>query len=310
VVVFSYKNDYPYFNVNGYGSEEDIPDIPVISITKKTFLNIMASAGEDSDKVFEEMKKTGTPPRTKELLTMLHLWIEGRFQKKETDHFAFFFRKGIISSSQVEKIAQTNNNSVQFVLNYFKKHWETMTWKKQFIVYFSWFDSKLFYTHHWGSGMADETAIFSVYLGGGSNYRLAVHENTHSIIDQNWPESSSFLSEGIAKCTEALATEEDKNHQSVLKFIEEGELFPLSELVNHQIGKSGRKTVVGYPAAGSFVEFLIESHGMKKFKTVYGLEGRPTEEKKKEDSWKSAYGKSLQALEKEWLGWLADKFDQ
>ena len=124
----------------------------------------------------------------------------------------------------------------------------------------------------------------------------------------NWPESSSFLSEGIAKCTEALATHKEKNHRSVIKFIKGNDFFPLKELVDHEIGKTGRKTVVGYPSAGSFVEFLIECYGMKKFKTVYGLEGRPEAEKANDDSWDRAYGKSLQELEKEWLGWLDSRY--
>jgi hypothetical protein len=308
VVIFSYKDKYPFFNVNRFKREENIPDIPVISITRESFQNILISAGENPENIFEEMEKTGKPPQALELLTQMRLRIEGKFQKIDKEHFILHYREGEISSEQVDNIAGTNNDSVQFLIDFFKKHGETMTWKKQFIVYFSWFDSKLFYTHHWGAGLADDAAICSVYLGGGSNYRLAVHENTHSITYQNWPESSSFLSEGIAKCTEALATDREKNHRSVLEFIKENELFPLSELVNHEIGKTGKKTVVGYPAAGSFVEFLIESYGMKKFKTVYGLEGRPAAEKAEDESWDRIYGKSLKDLEKEWLDWLDSRY--
>ena len=87
----------------------------------------MASAGEDLE---------------------MHLRIEGKFQKVEKEHFTYHFRKGIISPDQVEKVVQSNNDSVLFLIDFFKRSGEMMMWKKQFIVYFPWFDSKLFYTHH------------------------------------------------------------------------------------------------------------------------------------------------------------------
>jgi len=62
-----------------------------------------------------------------------------------------------------------------------------------------------------------------VYLEDLLNYGLAVHENTHTLINSNWSNSStSFLNEGIAKYTEALATDKDKNHLMTIEFLKNG----------------------------------------------------------------------------------------
>jgi hypothetical protein len=54
--------------------------------------------------------------------------------------------------------------------------------------------------------------------------------------------------------------------------------------------------------AGSFVQFLIERHGLDKFKQLYGQEtGKPEED---ELLVESLYDKSYAELETEWLEYL------
>ncbi|ODS35230.1 MAG: hypothetical protein A7315_01905 [Candidatus Altiarchaeales archaeon WOR_SM1_79] len=307
VVIFSYEKDYPFFNANNYQNESDIPDIPVITINKQSFFNILESSGENPASIFGDMEQSGKPPNSIELLPKLRLRFKGKFDKIENNHFSLHFRKEVISEEAMKKIVDVNERSLQFLLNFFEKNSEPVKWEKLFIVYFAWFDSKLFYTHHWGVGKAADAGIFSVYLGGGDDYRIAVHENTHKLTMLNWTENtSSFLTEGIAKYTEALATDKEKNDKMILQFLKENQLFPLDELVTHNIGISGMKTTVGYPASGSFTGFLIERYGLKQFKQIYIIEGRSDEDKI--DSWKKVYNKSFAELEKEWLYWLAEKY--
>jgi hypothetical protein len=47
-----------------------------------------------------------------------------------------------------------------------------------------------------------------------------------------------------------------------------GKLFPLGEMAKISIGSDAR-TDVAYPAAGSFVQFLIERYSLKKLKEIY-----------------------------------------
>jgi hypothetical protein len=67
-------------------------------------------------------------------------------------------------------------------------------------------------------------------------------------------------------------------------YLVSGQLFPLEELIAFNIGEEGLKTLVGYPAAGSFTGFLIETYGLQRFTEAYALEGRTFEERERDDT--------------------------
>lgn len=306
VILFSHKEQFSFLYVN-YEKESDIPDIPVIIVTKNSAMNILESAGMDAESVFKKWQEAGKPSESVELISRIELKIKGNFDKVETENFTFRFRKEVISEKEIKKIAQLNEKSLKFLFDCFRD--EPLTWQKLFTVYFRNYDDKLFYTHHWGTGLASGEGVFIVYAGGVPNFGLIVHENTHILANSNWSgQSTSFLSEGVAMYAEARATDRDKNHHKTIQFLKEKKLFPLEEMVTFEIGMPGLQTDVAYPASGSFVGFLLESYGLKSFKDVFILEGRSDEEKKKDNSWEKAYGKSLLELEKEWLYWLANRY--
>jgi hypothetical protein len=307
IVLFSYTSEYPFLYAH-FKDASEIPNIPVITVTKQSAVSILLSAGEDANSLLIEWEETGNPPMSRELISKLELKMDGNFNQLETDHFLFRFRGETIPKDEMRALVETNEKAVKFIFDYFKTL-ESPEWEKKLNVYFRDYDSKLFYTHHWGGGLACDEGVFMVHLGGVPNFGIAVHENTHIYTYLNWSgESTSFLSEGIAKHVEAMATDRDKNHRATVDFLKREELFPLEELLTHNIGMSGAKTTVGYPASGSFSGFLIDNYGMRQFKEAYILEGRPEEEKKGEDTWIRAFGKSVQDLEKEWLTWLADEY--
>ena len=129
-----------------------------------------------------------------ELITQLRLLFKGKFDKVENDHFSIRFRSEVLSKKTMEDILDVNGRSLSFLFSFFNDHNEQISWEKMLLVYYAWYDSKLFYTHHWGTGKAADAAVLSVFLGGGSDYRIAVHENTHIITMSNWTKnSSSFL---------------------------------------------------------------------------------------------------------------------
>ncbi len=306
-VLFTKKNDYPFLFVQ-YQEEEHIPSLPVITITRSSFERIMASAGRNGESILEDWEKQGKIPNSEVLISNLALKIEGQFDRVENDHFLFCFRKKYIPRKQMNELVKINERSVKFIFDFFESV-EKPEWDKRMNVYFRDYDSKLFYTHHWGRGLACQEGVFMVHEGEIPEFGLAVHENTHLYTYTNWTdETSSFMGEGIAKHLEALAENKNQNHQAVMEFLKNQELFPLKELLMHQIGMSGLKTTVGYPAAGSFVGFLIEQYGLKKFKKAFILEGRSWKEKNQKDTWQEVYNKSIPDLETEWLQWLIDNF--
>jgi hypothetical protein len=307
IVLFSFMNDYPFLYAQ-FNSVPDIPRIPVITVTKQSVVDILLSAGEDGNALFKEWEETCSPPMSKELISKLELKMEGNFDRVESEHFLFRFRGETIPKDEMKALVQTNEKAVKFIFDYFKAL-EAPKWEKKLNVYFRDFDSKIFYTHHWGWGLASDEGVFMVHLGGAPNFGMAVHENTHIYTYLNWSgESTSFMSEGIAKHVEALANDKDKNHRATVEFLKKEDLFSLEELLSHYIGMPGAKTTVGYPASGSFCGFLIETYGMKSFKEAHVFEDRSEEEKEKEATWIKVFGKSVVDLEQEWLTWLSDKY--
>ena len=304
VVLFSFKNEYPFLTVS-YGREEAIPQIPAISITRASASSILQSAGLDAESLFKQWQETGNPPDSSVLITRLRLTIKGAFDKVETKNFIIRFRTDEISRETMEKIAEVNEKSLGFLFGLFKED-QGLRWKKLLTVYFSDYDSKLFYTHHWGSGLASEEGVFMVHRGGVPDIALAAHENAHILSKLNWGDSTSFMNEGVGKYAEAMAAGDNRNDLQTVAFLKENKLFPLEDMLGFQIGITGLKTDVGYPAAGSFVGFLIRSCGLQTFKEAFRLENRNFEEKASQDTWQKAYGKSIQELEKEWLSWLVE----
>lgn len=307
VLIFSHRDQSPFLTAS-YTKESEIPDIPVISITRKSFHDIFLSDFDvDAESILKKWEETGQPPEAVELSAKLHLEIEGAFEKAETDNFLIRFRSGVFSKEEMEKTVDINEKSLRFLFECFAEDKE-LAWNRLLTVYFRGFDSKVFYTHHMGWGLASEEGTFVIFKGGVPDFGLAVHENTHILTRLNWGDSSSFVNEGLGKYTEALATDKDKNHRSVINFLKDSQLFPLKEMIDFSIGSSGLKTLVGYPASGSFFGFLIETYGLKPVKDVTRLEGRPSPERERTDSWQKAFGKSISELEKEWLYWLMKNY--
>ena len=115
-----------------------------------------------------------------------HGWLrmDGKFERVSTRNFDFFFERGKINPEKVSALAAVNEKSVNFLLDLFKA--EKLQWHKPLTVYFRDYDSKLFYTHHWGKGASSDAGIFMVFDGTTPNFGLAAHENAHSLVDSNW----------------------------------------------------------------------------------------------------------------------------
>ncbi len=303
VVVFSSTKEFPFPTV-GYDREEQILDIPVIAVTKGSILSILASAGEDGEALLKNWAESGHPPGSRVLISRLSLEIKGRFERLETENFLFRFLKESIPGDQMAELARVNERALTLLRKLFEEE-KNLRWIKSPATYFSDYDIKLFYTHHWGLGWATPEGTSMVHGGGAPNFPLAAHENAHILIALNWGGSSSFLSEGIGRYAEAEAGDRDENDRATIQYLKRGKLFRLREMLSFAIGMPGLETEVGYPASGSFVKFLIRSHGLDSLKQAYQLVARTEDGGKSDDVWRKASGKTLADLEFEWLESLA-----
>jgi hypothetical protein len=283
---------------------DSIPEIPVISINMGTAEKILMSSRIKPDEMFEKWKKGKFTSR--ELICKMSLKMEGDFDRIETNDFEFCFRGDYISRDEMEEIIKVNQESVDFILELFKE--AGLDWKKIFSCYFRDYDVKLFYTHHWGRGFSSaRLGNFYVHDREIPDYGLAVHENTHTLIYQNWGVSESFFDEGIAMYAEAKAEDKDQNHNKVIQFLKEGEMVHLDEMLDFNIGSGEKQTRIGYPASGSFIHFLVESYGLSKLRNMYGGN---QDEKQKNIHYvlENIFKKTPEQLEEEWMKWLQKKF--
>lgn len=299
-VLFSLEKSTPLVAVN----VGDTSGIPAITISRDSVPIFFTSSGEDGQSILETWMETGSTPFSRELITKLELRIRGGFETVQSPHFVYRFADGIKDQPTKEEIVTLGEKALALIFETLPKH-ENQVWKTRVNTFFPDFDSKVFFTAHWGRGLANDKGSFVVLGSNVPDYDLVVHETTHLYTAQFWSKTtSSFMDEGVATFLEAQSVQPERNHQAVLDFMKDGTMVPLAQLVEHQIGEPGHKTEVGYPASGSLVGYLIQRYGFEALRNAYVLEARTAEQKADEPSWTQAFGQPLAELEQDWLQWL------
>ena len=301
VVVFSLEDEtrFPVLRPGENPGFEDV--LPVIAVSRETATRLLISGHPLAGSWLDDWQASGTAPPSQALSARLRCSFTGRFERYETLNFSFRYRQAAFDESEIAEVANLNERSLEFLFELFQP--EVLSWRKVPTVYYRGFDSKVFYTFHWGRGLATPSGSYLMYEEA-PDWGLIVHENTHTLLDQNWGETISFLSEGAGRFAEARATDPLLNHRETRAFLAEGKWFALEEMMTFSIGEPGLKTDLGYPAAGSFVEFLIESHGLAKFKEICQMEAESPGGGGNPAQWQRVFGKTLQQLEDDWLPWL------
>lgn len=104
---------------------------------------------------------------------------------------------------------------------------------------------------------------------------------------------------------QAQATDPMLCHRKTRELRQNGVSVPLENLLEHEIGKPGTATDFGYPAAGSFIEFLLQQGGLSKLEELY-REAQPRPNLNLASLLLEIYGATVSELEVAWLSWLAD----
>jgi hypothetical protein len=152
----------------------------------------------------------------------------------------------------------------------------------------------------------------------------------HELIHVNAPNQSRFLAEGYAVYVEekignigayptfgnSIEDQMRKIGNSALQSVKLADFDRVPTKRGTNLGKSaGLETEIPdlaqrgeytYLVSGSFVKFLVETHGLEKFKTLYELTpltpGVATVADP--DRYENVFGKPLTALQTQWLYWL------
>ncbi len=298
IIICMYKKETPFLAYQDSTIKKHA-DIPIITINKDAAKDILLASGLSPQKITKAWKK-GDIPESQKLIINLDLYIKGKYDKISADKGSLFYDSEAINSSSMSILSKMHDRSITFLLDLFKD--AKPGWKNQNLYYFADYDSKVFYTRHWGHAASHITGNYYVYKNSYGSisenpYGLTVHENTHLLFFQNWMDeckgASSFFFEGTAMYAQAMATDPDKNNQKTYEYLTKGQLFPLSEMLGFNIGQKGLKTDVGYPASGSFVQYLIETYGLKNF-MLYWYTG----------DWKNAFHSTVDKTDEKWRDWL------
>lgn len=242
------------------------------------------------------------PPRLERFVQRLRCFFEGRFRRLESPEILLLSRQSALDEAESAELLRVNERSVSFLLDLFDD--SGITWTRTPTVYFRGHDAKVFYTLHWGEAFANATGSYLLY-SGQPDFGLVVHEHTHSLFDRGWGETVSFLTEGLAMYAQAQATDPMLCHKRTRELRENGVSVPLENLLDHDIGNPGIATDFGYPAAGSFIEFLLQHGGLPKFEKLY-REAQPSPDVDLGNLLVEIYGATVSELEAAWISWLAD----
>ena len=126
---------------------------------------------------------------------------------------------------------------------------------------------------------------------------IGEHEDTH-LLSLSWGLSIYLFCEGLAQFMEGDLFGKDIDGISK-KLLNQNKLYSISELVNNNNWNKVKPFII-YPQVGSFARFLIESYGLKKFKSVYQKLSRLNSYKNNLEIIRKGYSKRTNELEKEW----------
>lgn len=283
-------------------SDKDVPslvytsmntEIPAISLNKASTRQIFNAAGYT---IPADKKSTGEMKELEPVVfpVRMKLEINSQFEKYTKKYADYLFMPGVFSDSTIDITITNNEQSIAFILAQFLEL--KPKWMKTKIHYFGNYDSKVFYTGYWGRGFSDATGVYNILFTGEENYKLAVHENTHSLLMNTLGPTSSFINEGVAMFAQDKALKRQDNHLNTLHYIQNDKLYPLDELLRVDIGKNKLESEMAYAASGSFIGFLINNYGWRYLEAFWKTKQLHT------------LGKSVEAIEKEWLEWLSENF--
>jgi hypothetical protein len=149
------------------------------------------------------------------------------------------------------------------------------------------------------TGYAQQTDAGSIVH---SIYSCHPHEVIHAITCQIGRPPALF-EEGLAVAYDwRFALEEGKVHALARRKFMQQELLPLRSILTTS-GFQTYDSTTAYVEAGSFVKYLMDSHGPDKMRSLFALP-RHSDSRQIEIAFKAIYGQSLSEMESEWRTFL------
>lgn len=216
---------------------------------------------------------------------------------KTTAHFTVHYRANTFAEADLGTFAGDAEEAVRHIEQLLELEWSGQADFYLAYALFSPPDSGLR-----GYTRSYERMIFVLYDGTGTRLDrqyITAHEITHQVArDAIGGASSTMLSEGLAMYTgqRYLLMNGNVSLDGFARAaLEQGRLVPLTHLIDGRTGYRGRLfDRYPYDEAGSFVQYLIRTYGVRQFKQVYTS-----------GDFAGVYGKDIGTLEEEWKSYLS-----
>ena len=229
-----------------------------------------------------------------------------KLEKRSTEHFDIYYYKDSTAEKEIEQLSQQKEKGFEDICSFLGKNVDV----KIRIVLFDDMETKQWETGHQGMGWAFGKTIVEVY---SQDAKLdPYHEAVHVIMsDQGSPPAlftegfAVYMSEKLgAYALESLSGGKSSIYERTTALKKQNKLIPLKELITYtDIGSEETKPAVAYPEAASFVKYLVDEYGKRKFLKAYKYLKNSSDEKiYKQNSKKLAkmYGSSLEELITQW----------
>lgn len=230
-----------------------------------------------------------------------------------SSHFRYFVKPNSLAEQEIDTIISAAEEGFIYVTTILQ-----VTYVSKINVYFYNTILKGGSNEFLGLGFSEMESLSAMYceygsgilriFGPGRITRDTVrhfHEATHVIVDGLYPfQNSGMLSEGIAIALDNCHPVDYEPIDSVAKvaYSEMNEEEKSRNTIQNILANSfrGLNGDIARVFSGSFTRYLLFTHGIDKWKTLY----RQLNEDNYETAFVQIYGKSIPVLEKEWLNFL------
>ncbi len=131
------------------------------------------------------------------------------------------------------------------------------------------------------------------------------HEVMHALAHKAWGVPPAFFDEGLATAFGWDWTPEEQDvHERAMAMLGQGRLVPLQRLLTNWDFRSYR-TYPAYTTAGSFIKYLLSTHGPEKVAKLFELD-RFSPQQEIEERFATAFGEEIYQVEADWHAQLGD----
>lgn len=217
------------------------------------------------------------------------------WQRKECSRFIFRFLPHSFAATNIKEIIAERERAYQKISRLLEVDFKE---KIHWYLFPSYEDGKrLLGTLEPNQAIPASLTIFTIH--SEHHQQTPGHELTHVLsfyINNASSNSYKFLSEGLA----CYLDQSGKDYHAVgHNLLNQNQLIPLDKIIDLNDFKKYDPKIT-YPQSASFVKFLIENYGWKKFKILWLIK------KNLKGEFQKIYHKNFEDVENDWLNFLND----